>query len=249
MRLFIRYILLMIILELVLMIVFELNPTHAILISVISFIVFYTLHIILKSMHRQNLLNQKCDPEAFIEATLIRREEKMTGVPKSLIDLELTPGYLGLGEFEKAKDILESIDVEPFKKSATIMGMYYNNLMVSLIYLGKLDEARLIDENHIKPLDIKHKGLLASIRMTRAELLFHQGSYDGIKEIFEATYHNEKQLVTRLFALYFLAKMDEIEGLIDKAKHKYEEVALKANGLWIAKEAKDKLNSLNQSIS
>lgn len=227
----------MIILELILIIGFEMASRTAIIISLFSMLVAYYTHVIIKTVSRQNLLNKQCDPEAFIEATLKRKEEKMTGVPKALIDLELTVGYIASGDFETAKNILISLDMKPFKKSATIMGMYYNNLMVCFIYLGDLEEAHHIDIYDLKPLDIKHKRLLEGIRMSRAELLFHQGLYDEVEDIFQTSYENEKYPAQKLNALYFLAKIDEVKGRTEEAKMKYQTIVQEGNGLWLKQEA------------
>lgn len=227
----------MIILELILIIGFEMASRTAIIISLTSMLVVYYTHVIIKTIHRQNLLNKQCDPEAFIEATLKRKDEKMMGVPKALIDLELTIGYIAKGDFETAKSILISLDMEPFRKSATIMGMYYNNLMVCFIYLDDLEEAHHIDMYDLKPLDIKHKRLLEGIRMSRAELLFHQGLYDEAEDIFKVSYENEKHLAQKLNALYFLAKIDEVNGHKEEAKVKYQKIVQEGNGLWFKQEA------------
>jgi tetratricopeptide (TPR) repeat protein len=237
MKLYLRYIFLTIVVEILLLTFLELKTELTILISVMFFTVSYFSHLLINAIRRNNLINKKCDPEAYIKAMLALKDQKLSGYPNAIRELELSVGYLALGDFQKASSTLLSLDMTPFKKSATIMGMYYNNLMISEIYLGHLDEALVIYQRDIKSLDIKHKTLLEGIRTTEAELLFHQGKYEEAKVIFQHYYEIAKHKATKLSALFYLAKIDEIENLIEEARIKYKKVAEEGNGLWFRKEA------------
>lgn len=53
----------------------------------------------------------------------------------------------------------------------------------------------------------------------------------------------------RLETLYYLARMDEIEGNKEKALKKYGIIADNGNKLWIAKMAREKVKQLDQEPS
>lgn len=53
----------------------------------------------------------------------------------------------------------------------------------------------------------------------------------------------------RLEILYYLARMDEIEGNKEKALKKYGIIADNGNKLWIAKMAREKVKQLDQEPS
>lgn len=53
----------------------------------------------------------------------------------------------------------------------------------------------------------------------------------------------------RLEILYYLARMDEIEGNKEKALKKYRIIADNGNKLWIAKMAREKVKQLDQEPS
>jgi len=241
MKLYLRYLFLLVAVEIILLTFFELETWLTIFISIMVFAFSYFTHLLIKAIHRNSLINNKCDPETYIKVMLEVKDQKLSGYPNAIRDLELSVGYIALGDFEKARNILLSLDMTPFKKSATIMGMYYNHLMICEIYLGHLDEALDIFQREINSLDIKHKTVLEAIKTTEAELLFHQGKYEEAKAIFSLYYDISKHKASKLNSLFYLAKIDEMENLKEEARIKYQKVAEEGNGLWFTKEALAKL--------
>lgn len=248
MKLYLRYIALIIGLEIIMIVFFDFEKWVTILISVTIGMGLYFSHLLMLEINRVRLINNKCDPESYIQMTIEMKKSKFPSVPAAIRDLELAGAYGALGDFDQSKEMLLSIDTNPYKKSITIMGLYYNYLASAYLYLGDLEESERIFNEHTRPLNFKRKILIVGSKLTEAEFLFYKKEYQAAKKLINEVLDTLKVNSLRIECIYFLAQIDEVEGYNEEALLKYQKVAEEGNKLWFAKKAKEIILSRQQSL-
>ncbi len=85
---------------------------------------------------RLNLLEEKCDPQAFLDAT--EKQRKGTGKNSkmnAILDINKSAALISMGEFREAKETLLSIDKS--KLSNNNLLVYTINMICCLYELGR----------------------------------------------------------------------------------------------------------------
>jgi len=235
----------LILITMVSMIILILLLDNVFIAGIINFVVLffgYYLIFFLKASNYINLKDEKCDPLKFLEANekIKKMAEKYPKI-KFISDINQAVGFILLGEFEKAKEILLMIDKTDIFKSSINILTYNINLITCLYELGETPKAEEIYESEISTLPTDNKRINKISEIIKAERLYFLNRLEESKEKFHQIQIVKHSKRSRIEILYRLAQIDEKMGNTELANAQYAEVAEKGNELWIAKQAKIKL--------
>jgi tetratricopeptide (TPR) repeat protein len=221
------------------------NTVIAGIITFTAMIVGYIIISYIRSKKRLNLLEEQCDPHAFIEAT--ERQRNITGRNPRInayLDIDKAAGLILTGQFQEAKQVLYSIDKSKLSvKNGTLL-VYTVNLISCLYELGEFSDAEELFETQIPILPPVNQRMTLAMELLIAERFFFLNRYEESKEKFYQMLNQKISKRIRLCILYRLGKIDEKAGNIASAREKYTEVAAHGNKLWIAAQAKDCLDRI-----
>lgn len=195
-----------------------------------------------RSRKRLDLLEENCDPQAFMEAT--EKQRLITGKnPKmsAYFDIDKAASFILLGEFQKAKDILLSINKSNLSvKNGTLL-IYTINLICCMYELGEISNAEEIFETEVPLLTPINAKMTLAMKTFVAERFFFLNKYEESKEKFQELLKDKISKRKYLSIIYRLAQIDEETGEVESAQKKYKEVSDNGNKLWIALEAQKHL--------
>ena len=195
-----------------------------------------------RSKKRISIMEDQCDPEKFIDATEAQR--KITGKnPKvnAYLNIDKGAGLILMGEFQKAKELLLSIDKTKLSPKNGSLLSYMINLICCHYELGEIEEGEALFENQIPILSPINPRLKESVELLIAERLFFLKRFDESKEKLESILEKGVSKRKRLGILYILAEINEVFGETESARKKYSEIAEMGNKLWISKQARHKI--------
>lgn len=202
---------------------------------------------ILTGKKRLSLLDDHCDPEAFLDV-MDRIRKKIPEKNQKAIayaNLNISAALILMGNLEEAKEVLLSIDRNLLSHSNGTMFTYAINLISCLYELGETDQAEKLFEILMPVVAPAGRKRVLTAKIFVAERFFFLKRYNESREHFTQLPREKMCLRNRLEILYRLAQMDEISGDLDAALKKYRIVAEKGNKLWIAARAKEKLKEAN----
>jgi tetratricopeptide (TPR) repeat protein len=214
-------------------------------ITLVTMIVGYVAIAVVRSKKRLNLIEEKCNPQAFIEAT--ERQRNITGKdPKidAYLSIDKAAGLILMGEFEKAKEVLLSIDRAYLSvKNGTLL-IYTINLILCLYQLGEISHAEELFETQVPLLPPVNSKMTQLMKVLVAERFFFLNRFEESKEKFQELLGEKITKRERLGILYQLAQVEDKQGDINAAKEKYQEVSDYGEDLWIAQQARERLENM-----
>lgn len=224
------------------------KPFVAAIITILLVLAIYITVGLVMGKKRLSLLDNDCDPEAFLLRT--EKQKEITGKnPKinAYLDINRAAALISLGEFEAAKDILLDIDKNRLSHKNNSLLAYTINLISCLYELGEVHHAEELFETQIPILPPVNKSMTLAVNMLIGERFFYLKRYSESREHFTRLW-NEKKLSMRyrLEIIYRLAQMDEQEGDEEAAFKKYKRVAEKGNKLWIAAKARERCEEMER---
>lgn len=220
------------------LLLFGLNPLLAGTITMAIIMLGYIAISYRRSMKRLNLLEEACDPAAFVEIT----EKQMTITGKNpkyaaYLNIDKAVGFIEMGEFIKAKELLLAIDKSRLShKNGTLLA-YTINLITCLYELGEISDAEKLYETQITVLPAVNPRMVLAVKSLAAERYFFLNRYEESKAQFTQLLKEKLSKRQYLSTLFRLAQLDEKAGDITAAKEKYSKVASQGNKLYIAKQA------------
>lgn len=232
------YRLIFFLLTVIVMIVFIILGVHPFLAAVITLPFILAIYIVIgivRTKYRVGLLDDSCDPEAFLERTDMQMN--ITGRnPKiyNILLIDKAAGLMTLGRFHEAKEILFSIDKRFFTPHNGFLLVYTINLIYCFYELGEIDRAEELFETEMAVLPPISPRARLAVKMLVAERFFYLKRYGESREQFSKLLDQKLSKRMRMSILFYLAQMDEMEGNSESAMLKYSEVARKGNKLWIA---------------
>ncbi|QZY55951.1 tetratricopeptide repeat protein [Crassaminicella profunda] len=211
-------------------------------ITFITVVVGYIIIAFIRSKKRLNILEENCDPKAFIEAT--KKQMEITGKNpkiKAYLTIDQAAGLILMGEFQKAKEILLSTPKSYLSvKNGTLL-VYTINLISCLYELGEVDDAEELYETQVPLLPPVNQRMRIAMKLLIAERFFFLNKYEESKEQFQQLLKEKISKRRKLSILYRLAQIDEKNGNLIAAQKKYKEVAENGNHLGIAIQAQKHL--------
>lgn len=220
-------------------------PAAALTVGILT-VVFSTISI-WRNKSRINLLNEECDPEAFLISTE-KQAEKVEKNPEltDFITIDMSAGLICKGEFQAAKELLEEMDKEKLSKNRSVMFAYTINLTICYYELGDILQAERLFETQIAVLPPIGKRQQQYVKHLVGGRYFYLGKYDESYEYFMQLLEDKFDYSRReyLNILFFLAQIEEIKGNTEAAKEKYQRIVAKGNKLWIAVQSAKKLSNM-----
>ncbi|NLK72811.1 MAG: hypothetical protein GX285_07335 [Clostridiales bacterium] len=236
---------LFIVVAIIIMVVLLLLNIDIIIAAVIALVIAAVGYVVVnfkKSKKRLNLLEEDCDPEAFLANTEKQRiAAKGNAKTNTYLDLDMAAGLMAAGDFNKAKEILASIDKAYLAVENGTLFIYAMNYIICLYELGETRQAEKMYKTEISDILAKSRFVPLYKILLDAERNYFLKEYDESRELYNDMLRNKISKGKQLQITYRLAQIDEIEGDTDAAKEKYREVAERGNKLWIAEQAKMKL--------
>lgn len=214
-------------------------------VTFITVIAGYIVIAYMRNKKRLKLLEENCDPKAFLEAT--EKQMDITGKNpkiKTYLTIDKAAGLILMGEFQKAKEVLLSIEKSYLSvKNGTLLA-YTINLISCLYELGEISYAEELFETQIPILPPVNRRMTLAMKLLVAERFFFLNRYEESREKFQQLLSEKISKCIRLGILYRLAQIDEKTGDIVSAQKKYKEVSDNGNKLWIAIQAQKHLKRI-----
>jgi|GEM_PF-1354884 len=227
---------------LLIMLGFMQTTGNVVLSAIVTWIIVvfgYLVMAVLRHGKRLKLLEEECDPLAFLEATM--KQLKITGKSKrdfTLLQIDMVAGEILLGESEQAMERLLTVDKLILSDRNGSRFAYYMNMIACYYELGNIEQAEELFEEKIPTLAPVNRQMRIAMKALMAERLFYLKRYDESTAQFYNLLHEKLSKRMRLSVLFNLAKIEESRGEWESALVKYQEVAANGNQLSIAKEAK-----------
>lgn len=231
----------------ILLLIMNIQPLVAAAITILIVMTGYIIIAFIRGKKRLGLLDDACDPEAFLERT--EKQRAITGKdPKfnTYFDIDRAAGLITLGRFEEAKEMLLSLDKSKLSRKNDSLLVFTINLMVCLYELGEISRAEELFETQLPALSPINPRIVIAVNLLVAERFFYLNRFNECREHFNKIPNQKLSKRARLEVLYFLAQMDEQEGNKEAATIKYNQVASEGNKLWIAKMAKEREDSIEE---
>ncbi|GAA0720027.1 hypothetical protein GCM10008905_08790 [Clostridium malenominatum] len=228
-----------------LMIISSVLIKNVIIAGIITFTIVMICYIIIGYMRnkkRMDLLEEECDPERFLEA--IEKQRDIVGKKikyNTYLNIDKAAGLIVMGEFQKAKELLLSIDKTYLSAKNGTLLIYTLNLLSCLYELGEVSYAEEIFENEVPLLSPVNQRMTLAMKLLVAERFLFLNRYEESREKFQELLNDKLSKRVRISVLYNLAIIDEETGDMDSAQKRYREVVDKGNKLWIVTEAKKRL--------
>lgn len=192
---------------------------------------------------RLNILENLCDPETFIDSIEEYRKKIGKNTKNNIcLDIDKSAGLISLGEFQKARELLESIDKSKLSTGDGTIFAYTVNLISCLYNLKEIVEAEKLYETELPGLAPVYKKSNLGLKMLIGSRFYFLNRYEEGKEHLEMLLNKNLTKREKLTLLYRLGEIDKKLGNLESANEKFKEVAEMGNKLWISKQAKIYLN-------
>ena len=193
-----------------------------------------------------NQLLEQGKAREFIHATNVELEKQSNPGLQALLLMNLSAGFVFLGDFQVALQTLRKVNPEHFRQwSAThrrrLQALYYNNLLNALLYTKQFDEAVALWSEKAEYLVPKTGYGLLDQCIEGSAATYHyfcgdpQHAY-GILEKLTQLY--EMPSIYRAKQLYLLGRLDLAAGRFDQGMRRLEEAAQMSGQSYLAEEPK-----------
>ena len=189
----------------------------------------------------------ECDPYPLLSETEKLITYKFRRVQEQVLVIDKCAALRNTGEYEKALNELENINIDKYPVMPNVKIVYYNNLMDLYGILGENEKA---DIWYGKVVQIysdmkngkKKKGFQNTIDIAAAANYYRHGEYDKAVEILESINYNN--LCNEVDSKMLCARVYLAMGLTDKAKQALMFVKEKGNKLYAVTEAEKMLKEI-----
>lgn len=214
------------------------NMIIAGVIALIIVLVWYIQVALKRNQKRLALLDDACDPEAFIKMTEEHSKSAKNNLKvKYFLRIDHAAGLIHLGRFEEARDLLMQVDKFYLSQKRGVKLIYHINMVSALLGLNALEEAVEMYKEEVETYTAENAYINRLLSNLKAELLFHQGELDQAKEILIELLEESLSNKDRLNALYYLAQIHEKQGHLLEAAGQFKIVSEDGPKLWIGSEA------------
>ena len=194
-------------------------------------------------------LHNRCDPYPLMEETQRQLALKFDGTHRQLLEINYAVALREAGQYGKAADILENLNIDKFPGSTPFLKYaYYHNLCDICYLLGRRDEGKIWHRkirqiyNDLPPTKARQE-LAATHELMEAEILHCEEDHDGaLRKVARIQLTNQSMV---LDAALLAAKCHIALEEPEKARQKLQYVIKNGNKLHIAQEADSLLQSLN----
>lgn len=198
-----------------------------------------------RGSRRISLIEDKCDPYAFVEAT--DKQWEITGKNKNIdayLSIDRAAGYILMGEYSDAVIELEHIDMKIVSKRRIIKLVYDINLTSALYSLGEVERANEIYSSSIEHQTIKGKRYISAVRYLNLTRLISNLNYEEAKELIAELKAEKLTNRRRAYLAYYEGLIFKNEGSRTKSLSRFREVVNYGNKLHVVKLSKEHIASL-----
>lgn len=227
------------------------NPLLAGIIVLCVFMPSYIYISIKRQKVRIDLLEESCDPEAFIVATEIQYQ--ITGKNKIAhmhLMIDKSAGLASNGQFSEALALLLSLDEKKLKKNKLRWLVYVNNLMLCYDNLHQVEKVQELYHNDFCVGVSKFK----QFKQVKAVMLFAKLKYESFNDELETRRQLLAQLqemkLTKRLGLHLKFSESELaimEGDYTLATSLLGEIIENGNKLYIVETAKEQLAKITNN--
>ena len=218
-------------------------------ITYVVMICIYMGSSIYRRYKRISLLDDQCDPEAFLKKTM--QQEALIGKNKkieTILKLDKVAAYLCLNEEDKALSLLLSIDKQKIK-DPQLKIIYTVNLIIAYYELGDIGLAERLYEKEMGMLLPKNGRMKIALQILTGERYYFIGKYTECIDYFETVLKQpifRKSIHKRQYiGIKYLMAQSNIElGNVEKAREQLKEVIANGNKLAIVNEVSQRLSQL-----
>ena len=189
------------------------------------------------------ILQDECNPVKYLNVYYPLTQKRVGKNLKSLLLLNLASGYIAVGDFAQAKNVLASIDL---KKSNPMSNIMFNLHFTALnINEGNIEQARrtldyvsnLISTTKIPQTQIHSINEARNIYAARIRI--ENGYFDEVEQTLLGMIANADCMNQKVCAKYTLAILYIKQNRIDEAVKEMHFVAENGNTLFIAQKARE----------
>lgn len=201
-------------------------------------IIYYVIAII-RGKNRLHILDEVCDPEAFISLTINQKQRmKRNKKLQALLSIDEAVGYMLLDDYGIAKAILEETDKSYLLKWDSTLLVHTIDYIICCFEVGEIEEALELMNTKLLELSPYSKRIKRSVEILIGDRYYYLGRYDECYQHLSALLDIELSRRQHLGILYRLAQIDVLRGDDELAKKKYQKIAKFGNKLGIATEAR-----------
>lgn len=205
----------------------------------------YTALTIRRHRLRHALLNNDCDPEAFILKTLdqmevMEKRKKST----TILTIDHCAGLASQGRFEECLSVLDGVDMDLLSAKNNSELVWHLNKYYCLCNLGRMSEAEQIYQEKFTTLPALGKNLQFAMKMVVARRYFFTKDYEQAEPLLTALLDDPMPKRHRLGIVYDLGVLNMNSDNRGKAISYFNEVIEEGNKLFIVEEAKEHMKKL-----
>ncbi len=217
----------------------------AFFLTLLSTLIVYIIYLRIKNTYLINILDEKCDPEAFL-SKIIKMENSKSRNPLyiSMILINKAVAKMALSNYQEASSYLDEIDISKISKNNHTYTTYIINRITCYYELGEFQEAEKIYEKEIVLLRAYEKRYYRSIQILVGERYFYLKKYDESYEHLRKLLNRDLCKRQYLEVLFLLAQMDIIKHDAEKAIHKLNKIVKHGNKLGIVKSSQELLKKI-----
>ncbi len=194
------------------------------------------------------LLDEECHPEPLLYECEEQLKYRNNNVNNFTIVMNKAVALINMGEFEKAKENLESINIDLVNTTPIYKGTYYNNLAYAYALLGDKQRSDIWFNKALNNFDgVKSKRYITFVQSLKdfsaVENELYNGNFGTVLELSETM----QCQCTRQRVSLSLIQAKAYIGLSDfsKAKDKLDFVKEKGGTLFHVKEAEKLIEEIN----
>lgn len=210
--------------------------------SVVLIGVIYYVAAVIRGKKRMHILDEACDPEAFLNMTLkqkqvMKRNKKL----QALLSIDEAVGHMLQEDYARAKTILEEIDKRYLLSWDSSLLVHTIDYIICCFEVGEIEEAQELMNTKLLELSPYSKRIKRSVEILIGDRYYYLGRYDECYQHLSALLDIELSRRQHLGILYRLAQIDDLRGDNELAKKKYQKISKFGNKLGIAAKAREYL--------
>ena len=233
----------------------DLSPTSSILLFITYLIEIYLVTFIFNFLASKKhnkiiqILQDECDPVKYLNVYYPLTQKRVGKKLKSLLLLNLASGYISVGDYAQAKNVLASIDLKNSKPMNNIMfHLHLTSLNINegniaqagkaLDYVSNLISTTKIPQTQIDLLNKTRNLYTARIRI-------ENGYFEDVEQILLGLVASADCMYQKISVKYTLANFYIKQNRLNEAIREMTFVAENGNTLFIAQKAREFLQTVN----
>ena len=194
-----------------------------------------------------SILNDECDPIKYLNTYYPLAQQNINAKFKPLVLLNLASGYISVGDYAQAKNVLVSIDLSQAKPFERIFfHCHWTSIFLNEHNFAEAEKAlnfisQLVNSSKLKPEQIADVNRIRNLYAARINI--EKGCFDGAEQTLNELLRTAEFNYSRISTKYTLAKLYIRQNRIDKAVEAMKYVAENGNTLNIAQKARYYLKS------